>query len=247
MATNANPYVNNIVDLQNVSLDIRGINSSGSVQEQINRILKIVDPFNGIVYANALSNLTPGVPINIYGGINLSNSGLYSNGVLVNFGAGSNNGLPPGGNSGEMLVKLSDSNYDVGWSPTGSLVINGLYKVSFNGPSVFSTNFFDAANFPSRIGIWSIPTATTLTLTFNDEYYTLENIPNLSGNIYWWNGTVFKVNPIPTIGVSGAFPGATFTYSGTNWVMTYSITGTTYAASANNGQYGFYMYLNVFN
>jgi hypothetical protein len=119
--------------------------------------------------------------------------------------------------------------------------------VSFNGPSTFSTRFFDVSNFPPRIGTWSTPTATTLTLTFNSEYYTLGNIPNLSGNIYWWNGTVFKVNPIPTIGVSGAFPGATFTYSGTNWVMTYSITGTTYAASANNGQYGFYLYLNVFN
>ena len=253
MATNTNPYVNNIVDLQNVSLDIRGVNSNASVQDQINKILKIVNPDTGIVFANALSNLTAGVPINVFGGINLSNCGLYFNGSLFSGSGGgggsSSVGLPPGGNEGEVLTKNSAINYDVKWSPTssGSAFKSGLFKVAFNGPSIFSTTVFDTENFPDSIGIWSTPTPTSLSLTFNNKNYTIINMPNVSGNVNWWNGSVYKVNPIPTIGVSGPFPGITFTYSGTNWVMTYSITGTTYAAATNNGQYGFFMYLNVFN
>jgi hypothetical protein len=182
MATNTNPYVNNIVDLQNVSLDIRGVNSNASVQDQINRILKIVNPDTGVVFANALSNLTAGVPINVYGGINLSNSGLYFNGSLFSGsggggGSGGSVGLPPGGNEGDVLTKNSAINYDVKWSPTTSesAFKSGLFKVAFNGPSIFSTTVFDTEQFPVSIGIWSTPTPTSLTLTFNQLNYTIIN------------------------------------------------------------------------
>jgi len=246
MATNSNPFVNNYIDLQNVSLDIRGINSNSDLQAQINKILTIVNPDNGTVTAKALSNLTRGIPINVFGGINLSNSGLYSNDTLINFN-GTGGLLPPGGNAGYVLTKNSGVDFDVGWLPPNSSINSGIYKVAFSEPSVFSTVLFDTSNFPARIGTWATPTPTTLELTFNSEYYTLVNIPNISGNVYWWNGTVYKVNPIPTIGVSGAFPGAIFIYNGINWIMRYSITGTTYASGTNIGLYGFNMYLNVLN
>lgn len=129
----------------------------------------------------------------------------------------------------------------------GASIQSGMYQVAFDTVSTFSLTDFDALSFPSRIGTWSSPTATTLTLTFNSAYYPQNLIPNISGSVYWWNGSVYKMNPIPTTGVPGNYPGATLVFRGGSWIMNYIITGTTYPASRNNGNYGLIVYLNVFN
>jgi len=190
--------------------------------------------------------------------IAISADGTTSNSVFTQQVADLNaqlakSSIPVGGEENQVLTKNSSNDYDIIWkTPEMPIVISGFYQVAFSAPSTFSTNSYNTSQFPARIGVWSIPTATKIVLKFNNAYYGRNSMPNFSGMVYWWNGTTYKVNPIPTIGVSsGSYPGINVDYSksftGLNWTMTYSITGTSYAGSINNGPYGFFLYLNLFN
>ena len=113
--------------------------------------------------------------------------------------------------------------------------------------AAFTTTAIDTASFPSSIGTWSTPSGTTLTLTFNSKY-TFSLMPNFSGCVYWYNGVLYKANPLPPPGLSGNNPNTTFTWNGTNWVMVYVINGTTFSSgTSDSSSYGFFMYLNILN
>jgi hypothetical protein len=72
--------------------------------------------------------------------------------------------------------------------------------------------------------------------------------PNISGIFSWWQTatSLFK-SEIISLGVySGTNPVTTFTWSGTAWVMKFTINS--FASSSNpTGGKGFNLYLNVFN
>jgi len=148
-----------------------------------------------------------------------------------------------------VLAKIDATNYNTQWvTPSGGGgggITSGLYKVATTS-GVLSSSVFDTSSFPSSIGTWSAPTATSLTLTFNSTY-TKTLIPNYSGSIYWYNGTVYKTFTLPPFITGGGQPTVTFTWNGTNWQMVFTISGTTLGGSANDGTYGFFMYMNVFN
>ena len=87
MATNASPFVVNIIDLQNISTDIRGTNLTNAttrLQSQVANLQTMINPVTHTIYADTLSNFTTGSKINIVSNLNLSNAGLYSNGTLLN-------------------------------------------------------------------------------------------------------------------------------------------------------------------
>lgn len=128
----------------------------------------------------------------------------------------------------------------------GGTIKNGFYQVGC-ATSIFSTTAFDTTNFPTNIGTWSAPTTTTLTLTFNNSFYSLSTIPPyFTGYIAYYTGSLYKVlninSPTPTIN-----PASTLVFSGGSWVWTMTINGTTFGGSTNNGIYGFFLVMNVFN
>jgi len=86
MATNASPFIVNIVPLQNLASDIRGTSDVSVLQAQVANLQTMVDTTNHILYADALSNFTSGNPINVFADLNLSNANLYSdsNQVILN-------------------------------------------------------------------------------------------------------------------------------------------------------------------
>jgi hypothetical protein len=83
MATNASPFIVNIVPLQNLASDIRGTDATTVLQAQVANLQAMVDTTNHIIYADAFSNFTPGRAIEFYADINLSNVGLYTNSNTV--------------------------------------------------------------------------------------------------------------------------------------------------------------------
>lgn len=85
MATNASPFIVNIVPLQNIASDIRGTDATTVLQGQMANLQTMIDTTTHTIFADNLSNFTPSNPfINIEANLNLmSNVGLYSNSNLV--------------------------------------------------------------------------------------------------------------------------------------------------------------------
>ena len=157
-------------------------------------------------------------------------------------------GVPTGGNTGFVLTKKSGTNYDTIWSAPsgGGSITSGFYQVNIPTTSTFGTTT-DTTNFPSSIGTWSAPTSTTITLTFNSSYSSVTIPPYFGGYIgFWFNSTNYKLLNIngPTA-ISN--PIVSLVRSGTNWVWTMTINGTTFASSGNNGTYGFFLVMNMLN
>ena len=137
----------------------------------------------------------------------------------------------------------------------GGTITSGYIQVKFNGSSIFDTTAaIEATNFPSSIGTWTTPpTATKLTLNFNATNYNNEYLPpNISGLITWWSAAVpnsFKSQMITLGSYLSNNPVTTFTWSGSQWIMTFTINSSSFSSSGNNGTslYGLNLYLNVFN
>lgn len=135
----------------------------------------------------------------------------------------------------------------------GGTLTKGYIQVAFNGLSAFSTTTYDFSQFTTSIGTWSIPTATALTLTFNASYNSQYKPPNIGGTVEWFNGTApnqkYNLQMISRGQYTANIPQTYLQWSsGTSqWILTYLITASSFASSANNGTYGFVLYLNVFN
>ena len=128
----------------------------------------------------------------------------------------------------------------------GGLVTSGYIQIAFNGTSTFSTSTYNYSSFPSSIGTWSVPTTTTIALTFNNSYNNPVVQPNFTGTINWWNGTAWKAHMILPGIYSANYPSVTTNWNSTNWILTFTIGGSTYPLSTNNGTYGFVLQFNVY-
>ena len=174
------------------------------------------------------------------------NAGTGSQGPtgLTGFGFTGATGAPgPTGPTGSTSIT----------GPTGSgggtpVATSGYYQVAFNGTSAFSTTTFNTANFPSSIGTWATPTATTLSLTFDSSSFNVSTLPpNITGVVYWYNGSQYKTSTVLTGLSSGNYASITTRYTSPNWILTFTITGSTYPSSTNNGTYGFVLHMSVYN
>jgi len=93
MATNASPFIVNIVPLQNIPTNILGTNDITQLQTQVANIQTMVNTSNHTIYADAFSNFTSGNPaIDIYANLNLSNVSLYSNSNIVTLNTSGSSG-----------------------------------------------------------------------------------------------------------------------------------------------------------
>ena len=128
----------------------------------------------------------------------------------------------------------------------GGLVTSGYIQIAFSGTSTFSTSTYNYSSFPSSIGTWSVPTTTTIALTFNSSYNNPVVQPNFTGIINWWNGTLWKAHMILPGIYSANYPSVTTNWNSTNWILTFTIGGSTYPLSTNSGTYGFVLQFNVY-
>jgi hypothetical protein len=149
--------------------------------------------------------------------------------------------------------------------PTGSgggtgSITTGYIQVAFSSSSVFSTTTYDYSHLPSSIGTASVPTTTTIAITFNSSYDNSGVQPNIIGITYWYGGfTAIGTGPAITAGwrtqmiypgsYTAAYPSVTLAWNEPNWIMTITITSTTFTSTTPNSPsgYGYILYINAIN
>jgi len=162
MATNASPFIVNIVPLQNIPTNILGTVDVTALQSQVANLQTMVNTSNHTIYADAFSNFTPTNPyIDIYTALNLSNVGIYSNGAVVT--------VTTSGSS-------STSN-----TSTPSYTINKGSSTTNAGASTIIT-------FVSTFS--SVPSVTLTPTGYLPNFLTIDNISISSFKVYSWSGTI---------------------------------------------------------
>lgn len=139
----------------------------------------------------------------------------------------------------------------------GGTITSGYMRIGMNSVNnLFQPGTTDVSAFPSSIGIWTFAgDGLSLTLTFNNTNYNNPYVPpNISGIISYWqvpspitDPSFYKSQMISQGVYTASNPVTTVTWSGTHWVMTFTIGASSFSAMGNNGTYGFNLYLNVFN
>jgi len=126
----------------------------------------------------------------------------------------------------------------------GGTITSGYIRVGINLFKFAAP--LDVSGFPSSIGTWALTSDTTLTLTFNATNYNNPYVPpNITGIISYYLTTGKYNSQIISLGsYSSTLPVTTFTWSGTQWIMTYTINT---LSTTQTGSYNFNLYLNVFN
>jgi hypothetical protein len=162
MATNASPFIVNIVPLQNIPTNILGTVDVTALQSQVANLQTMVNTSNHTIYADAFSNFTPANPyIDVYTGLNLSNVGLYSNGNAV-------------------TLPTTDSSSSSNITTTGSYSIN-------KGSSTTDTGASTIISFATVLP--SIPSITLTARGYVPKFLTTDKISISSFNVYSWSGT----------------------------------------------------------
>jgi hypothetical protein len=261
-----------IVPTDVLSVTYDGIN----VKFYLNGLIKYSSPwsYTGPIYLGSTVNTLTYVPDILLNNVTFGPVGpaiVGPSGIRGNTGANGDPGargptgatgvgVPDGGQLGQVLLKNSARDYDCKWGNSNTYsagsVSRGLYKVAFGAVSTFSSTV-DASQFPSSIGTWATPTATTLTLNFNTVNFPITIIPNISGCVYWRDTNIangYSMSPIPTNGITtGAYPTSYLVWNvlTSTWQLKYQITASTFPTSSNSGnfsiQYGFILLLNAFN
>jgi hypothetical protein len=141
MATNANPYVVNIVPLQGIATGLTSSSDTAgqiiALQTNVANIQTMVDYTNHTISADFITSFTQDQTIQITENINLSSASLYQDGVLMNTGSISSIQFATGsymsGTSGSVSITTAGNNYlEVGNLPNVSsgVQVNGCLYVS---------------------------------------------------------------------------------------------------------------------
>jgi hypothetical protein len=120
-----NPYVINLIGLQNVQSNSSGVNTTVALTNAICNLQQMVDFDTKTIYANNLSNFDLS-PLEVLTDLNLSNTNLYQNSNLVILTTTSNTTSLTTGNT-----SITDG-INTAYVSTGGLFVNG---------AVTATNF----------------------------------------------------------------------------------------------------------
>ena len=151
MATNASPFVVNIVELQNIAGSITGSlgGSAGlsQVQQDVANIQQMVNFNTKTVATDVLSNFTNGRDIQVLANLNLSNATIYSNSNQVIFNTGGTTIPVISSLYSNTLISTSGSSISFVVAGTTPLQITSTGNVIFTStPQYFSTGV-DIAGF----------------------------------------------------------------------------------------------------
>jgi len=147
MATNASPFVVNIVDLQNIATGISG-NSSNTLiaqaQSNIANIQEMVDYTKRTISADVLQSFTPGASIDVMANLNLSNASLYSNSSLISLNTTATTNVVVqstiGGHSSSVNVNNSLNTITFTTAGTQSFQMDSTGNAHFSGNVVVGGN-----------------------------------------------------------------------------------------------------------
>jgi len=132
-----NPYVINLIGLQNVQSKSSGVNTTVALTNAICNLQQMVDFDTKTIYANNLSNFDA-TPLQVLTDLNLSNTNLYQNSNLVILPTTSNTTSNTTGNT-----SITDGTYTA-YVSTGGLFVNG---------AVTATNFVTPSDLRLKMNI----------------------------------------------------------------------------------------------
>ena len=120
-----NPYVLNLIGLQNVQSNTSGVNTTATLTNALCNLQQMVDFDTKTIYANNLSNFDT-TPLQVLTDLNLSNTNLYQNSNLVI--------LPTTSNTAGNTT-LTDGTNTAYVSTGGLFVIGAVTATNFVTPS----------------------------------------------------------------------------------------------------------------
>lgn len=140
MATNANPYVINIVPLQGIASGITSVSDTAgqitAIKETVANLQTMVDYTTGTISADYITSLTSGNTIQVTENINLSSVSLYSNGSVVSLG-------PSGNLSTIQFTSLSTNNSYISGTGQGVTLTaagNPVLQINSASPTDLTAN-----------------------------------------------------------------------------------------------------------
>jgi hypothetical protein len=149
MATNASPFVVNIVDLQNIATGISGSSKDSQlakIQSDIGNIQEMVNYDTKTLSADIFTSFTPGQTIDVMASLNLSNASLYTNSNQVTLNTSTTTNGPPtqinslGGSVTGITVNTLPQTISFITAGTQSLLMNA------SGNAIFSNNVYIGGN-----------------------------------------------------------------------------------------------------
>lgn len=186
----------NLANLQNETTAVTAINANNAAITQAFQDVLALDgtspnSMEAELDMNSFAILNLPAPTNMSSPLRLLDVALLNGGGTISAFT-----LPSGGDTGQVLVKNSDSNYDSSWSST---VKNLTVTNSFSAPGILTTSVLNALSF----------TIGTTSISFGQVY------PTLSGPIAF-SGPITHTNTVSL--------GAALTYGGVT--LSNSVTGT---------------------
>jgi hypothetical protein len=146
-------------------------------------------------------------------------------------------GVPTGGNTGFVLTKKSESNYDTVWSAP-SVGKSGYIAATFGQISQFGAFAIDTLTSSGIITSKSIST-TEITLTFDNSVYTIKKVPIFVASVQYYStaSNNWEQQTLIWTQVNTTSP-ASIAFSSGSWVLTITIDGSVYPTSGNDTRVG---------
>jgi hypothetical protein len=223
MATNASPFIVNILDLQNIATGIAGTSSNASiakVQADIGNIQEMVNYQTRTISADILTSFTNGRTIDVMANLNLSNASLYTNSNLVTLNTASR-------------LKLQTTHLStLGETGTQIYVNSTLQSISFTtaGVQSFLIDASGNANFSKNVYIGGNAYVTNLIQTSDSEFKinvepfrtTVEEVLKLAPQTFEWLKTGTSDIGFIAQDVKTAWPSLTETHPDGTMGLVYS-------------------------
>jgi hypothetical protein len=164
MATNANPFVVNIVPLQGIATGITSSDTASqltNLQTNVANIQSMVQYDTKTISADFITSFTPENTIQFTNNINLSSASLYSNGSAVSFNPSSlqfaTNSYISGTASTISFVSAGNTTLQISSGTTNSVNISGNLHVSQNA---YVNTLYQTSDRTKKTGI--LPFSTCL-------------------------------------------------------------------------------------
>lgn len=155
MAVYPNPFVLNIIDLQNVITNSGGVDTQATLQSNIAALQSMVDTTNHIVYTDTLRDFSGTGQIQIEADLNLatnyrtgSNVSLFSNGGTVEIGGGGS--ITSGTTSAS--VGTNTSTFQVLVASTVVLNVDSVGNTTAAG-AMYATGFYTLSDMGVKGGV----------------------------------------------------------------------------------------------
>ena len=156
MATNANPFIVNLVDLQNIATSITGLNQLSQLQIDVANIQEMVQYETKTIAADTITNFTPGYDIQIIGNTTSNTTGSS------NIDSTSSIVFTVGGNE-VLQIGPSPTYFSTGVDITGWLFVS---------ESAFVKNLYQTSDKSLKTDIKPFFTTVNDVLTLKPQHFT---------------------------------------------------------------------------